>query len=123
MSNLQLYISLCAFVIAAALEFLPFGRLRQGSAIVYTVAGTLNEVRRYEKSTGLSFDRLCYFACWTLPGPFTLLPYKPLLCYFFGERFPYAIGHFLKGHQNHANLIFHLVTNSVMGVFLTLVIC
>ena len=111
MSSRQLVFSLSAFSIAAALELMlpPASTARSIAAACFACACTLCEVWRYEAARAFDAINILYFTCWTLPGPFTLLPFKPAVAYLQGESYAYAIDHFLPGHRGAANLALHAV--------------
>ena len=45
----------------------------------------------------------------TLPGPFTLLPYKQAVAWARGKSYAYALDHFLPGHSRLDNLALHFL--------------
>ena len=80
-------------------------------AVALAVGGlcTARELARYENPLRFDAKRVLYALFWTLPAPFTILPYKPIVALLASETYPYAFAHFITGHTGVANLSFHVV--------------
>ena len=101
--------------------------------LLFGGACAARELARYENPLRLSLDRILYAIFWTLPAPFCIPPYKPIVALAYAEKCEtpfsfsfadstfsicsfvdeYAWAHFVSGHKGVVNLSLHAVALAV----------